>query len=209
MKKLYVIYPGRFQPFCRHHKVAFERLVEKFGRSNVYICTSNSTDATIDDKTGLPKSPYNFEDKKAIAAKSGVDDRMFKVDGNLYSPTNVLEKLGVEDESSVAVIYVVGEKDMKINSSRLSLLKTKNQVTGDSYFKPYEKGMSLKSPDEECYLYIMDDVYIMMPSGEPMSGTAVRDYLKKSKDKGVNPEEFQQVMGWYDKKYVPYVLSAF
>jgi hypothetical protein len=199
MKQLVVIYPGRFQPFCKHHKAIFDEVSEKFGRQNVYICTSDVTDSN--------RSPFTFADKKTLASKTGVDDRMFKVSGNLYSPKNVVPQIGLSMDGEIAVIYVVGEKDMDPNSSRITLLSTKNEDTGEDYFKPYTPDQQLESPDRVCYLYVVKNVYIMMPDGSEMSGATVRSYLKDAKVKGVDPKDFELVFGWYDKKYVPYILS--
>ena len=69
---LVVLYPGRFQPFHLGHKEVFESLQNRFGRDNVYIATSN--------KTELPKSPFNFNDKVQLMNAAGIpSDRIIEV----------------------------------------------------------------------------------------------------------------------------------
>jgi len=43
IKKIVVVYAGRFQPFHKGHYVTYQKLVSKFGAGNVYIGTSNDT----------------------------------------------------------------------------------------------------------------------------------------------------------------------
>jgi len=59
-----VTYPGRFQPFHQGHAGVFAELQKLFGKSNVYILTSN-------DQSG-PKSPFNFADKRQLMTAAGV-----------------------------------------------------------------------------------------------------------------------------------------
>ena len=61
IKHIIAIYPGRFQPFGKHHAAAFKWLQKEFGQANAYIVTS--------DKVDPPKSPFSFEDKKLEFAK--------------------------------------------------------------------------------------------------------------------------------------------
>jgi len=57
VNKVIAVYPGRFQPMGRHHAATFKWLQDKFGKENTYIVTS--------DKVEMPKSPLNFQEKKA------------------------------------------------------------------------------------------------------------------------------------------------
>ena len=56
--KVIAIYPGRYQPFGKHHAEVFKWVQNKFGKNNSYVATSN--------KVELPKSPFSFNDKKKI-----------------------------------------------------------------------------------------------------------------------------------------------
>ena len=71
IKKVIAIYPGRFQPFGKHHAEAFKWLQTKFGKAETYIATSNVID--------LPKSPFSFKDKEDIIRHYGINDRLVQV----------------------------------------------------------------------------------------------------------------------------------
>ena len=101
IKRTIVIYSGRFQPFHRGHYATYSLLVKKFGKNNVFIGTSN--------KTELPKSPFNFKEKKKIMQTMfGIPSSQIVQIKNPYRPTEILSKF---DEESTAYVTVVGEKD--------------------------------------------------------------------------------------------------
>ena len=58
IKKVVVVYGGRFQPMHKGHYGTYQHLVKKFGKNNVFISTSN--------KVERPKSPFNFKEKVKI-----------------------------------------------------------------------------------------------------------------------------------------------
>jgi len=123
-----VIYGGRFQPFHRGHYAAYENLCSKFGKTNVYIGTSNDTSSD--------KSPFSFKEKKEIATKMfGVPAGKFVKVNNPYRPIEILSKF---DGKTTQYIAAVGEKD----ASRLK----------SGYFKPY-KGKAGYGYDEVGYYY--------------------------------------------------------
>lgn len=75
--RVIVTYPGRFQPFHQGHKAVFDILSRTFGANNVFILTSDKTDAK--------KSPFNFQDKVTLMTSAGVPaDRIIET-SNMYS----------------------------------------------------------------------------------------------------------------------------
>jgi len=123
-----IIYGGRFQPFHKGHYAAYQNLVSKFGKSNVYIGTSNDTSSD--------KSPFSFKEKKEIATKMfGIPASKFVKVNNPYRPVEILSKF---DGKTTQYIAAVGEKD----ASRLK----------SGYFKPY-KGKAGYGYDEVGYYY--------------------------------------------------------
>jgi hypothetical protein len=123
-----VIYGGRFQPFHKGNYAAYEDLVSKFGKANVYIGTSNDTSSD--------KSPFTFKEKKEIATKMfGIPASKFVKVNNPYRPVEILSKF---DGKTTQYIAAVGEKD----ASRLK----------SGYFKPY-KGKAGYGYDEVGYYY--------------------------------------------------------
>jgi GNAT superfamily N-acetyltransferase len=129
IKDYVVVYSGRFQPFHKGHYATYEHLVKKFGKSNVYIGTS--------DKTDKLKSPFNFKEKREIMTKMfGIPSNRIIQIKNPYAPTEILKNY---DETSTAFITVVGGKD----ASRL----------GGKYFTPYKGNLEAGYKDKG-YVYI-------------------------------------------------------
>ena len=95
-----VVNGGRFQPFHAGHYHAYQDLVKRFGKDNVYVVTS--------DKTEPGKSPFGFEDKKHIISKMfGIpEDHIIKV-ANIYRADELIRRLS----PGTPVIWAVGEKD--------------------------------------------------------------------------------------------------
>jgi len=144
--KQIVVYSGRFQPFHKGHFATYQNLVKKFGSDSVYIGTSNVTDSK--------KSPFNFNEKKAIMIKMfGIPSSKIVNVKNPYAPSEILNKY---DEDRTGLIVVVGEKD----ENRL----------GGKYFTPY------KGKVEEPYL-VRGYVYASPSTANPISGTDVRYWL--------------------------------
>ena len=129
IKKVVVVYVGRFQPMHQGHYKTFAHLQKKFGKNNVYIGTSN--------KTEKGRSPFNFREKKKIMTTMFPipSNRVVQVK-NPYAPTEVLKKF---DKDTTAFVTVVGQKD----ASRLS----------HKYFKKWD-GNPTDGYEETGYLYV-------------------------------------------------------
>jgi hypothetical protein len=144
--KQIVVYSGRFQPFHKGHFATYQNLVKKFGSDSVYIGTSNVTDSK--------KSPFNFNEKKAIMTKMfGIPSSKIVNVKNPYAPEEILNKY---DSDTTGLIVVVGEKD----ENRL----------GGKYFTPY-KGKVTEPYLDRGY------VYASPATANPISGTDVRYWL--------------------------------
>lgn len=133
--RLVVFYPGRFQPFHLGHKEVFHVLQNKFGRDSVFIATSN--------KTELPKSPFNFNDKLAFMTAAGVPaDRILEVP----SPYKLPPQFSPEN---TIFIVAVGEPD----AQRLNPDSTKKDGS-DSYFKSFKGLDQVTTADKHGYVVI-------------------------------------------------------
>jgi hypothetical protein len=144
--KQIVVYSGRFQPFHKGHFATYQNLVKKFGSDSVYIGTSNVTDNK--------KSPFNFNEKKAIMTKMfGIPSSKIVNIKNPYAPEEILKKY---NSDTTGLIVVVGEKD----ENRL----------GGKYFTPY-KGKVTEPYLDRGY------VYASPATSNPISGTDVRYWL--------------------------------
>lgn len=148
IKRIIVVYSGRFQPFHAGHYAAYQHLVKKFGKDNVYIGTS--------DKTNNLTSPFNFKEKREIITRM-FDipfDKVVQVK-NPYSPAEILKNF---DNQDTAYIAAVGEKD----SDRL----------GGRYFLKYTGSDNLNNYTLNGY------VYTVPSSANNISATMVRMGLR-------------------------------
>jgi hypothetical protein len=156
IKNVIALYGGRFQPYHSGHQHAYEFLVKKFGKRNVYIGTSN--------KTG-DKSPFKFKEKELIIST------MFKIPkSNIiqmrtpYRPVELTDKFNPE---TTALIVGLGEKDA-------------NRLNG-KYYEPY-KGKIEKNILEGGYTIVLPQLQIKV-GGETISGTQVRSVFSSDSDK--------------------------
>jgi hypothetical protein len=177
-KNIIAIYPGRFQPFGPHHKLAYDWLAAKFGANNTYIVTSN--------KVEPPRSPFNFIEKQKIIAKHGIPASKIIQSKNPYQ---ALELLGNLDPDTTSAVFMYGEKD----AGRLKYTK-KDGSPG--YFQLYDPKQELAPYTEHGYVIVSpDSVGVTIPGIGRLSGTVMRDQLAVS-----DPELFKKIMGWYDSK---------
>lgn len=136
--QLVVLYPGRFQPFHLGHADVFRSLQAKFGRSNVFIATSNVTDAK--------KSPFNFTDKTTIMHAAGVPaDRVLETTSPYKLPAQF-------NPASTIFVVAVGAPD----AARLSPDGTKKDGT-PGYFKTFKSLAECETADKHGYVVIADE----------------------------------------------------
>ena len=160
IKTVVAIYPGRFQPMGAHHAKAFKSIPFK----EKYIATSN--------KVALPKSPFNFAEKKKIISAYGLGSRL-KLVKNPYQSVEILKKY---DPETTAVVFVVGKKD----ASRLDSGK---------FFQPW-KGKAEVGYKEGAYTFIAPHVSMNVPGYGEMSGTTLRAVLG---DKNLEPAKKKKI----------------
>ena len=181
------IYAGRFQPFHKGHHTAYEALVKRFGKENVYIATSA--------KQGEEKNPFTFEQKKHImTGMFDIPSENIVRTVSPYRPVEVLEKF---DPSTTTFITAFSDKD----SDRIGKL-------GGKYFKPYKMGEDngFKPFREQGY-------FVTVPTFElgdrPASGTRIRDMLGNP---GVSTENkikfFKQIYGKFDRQMFKLMTSV-
>ena len=193
--KVIAIYPGRFQPFAKHHAAAFLWLQKQFGKDNTYIATS--------DKVELPKSPLNFKEKKAIINMYG-----FKNIVQVKNPYKAEEILSKFDPNTTAVVFMVGEKDMKEDPRfKIGTLKSGNA----SYFQDYNKNKdNMQGYDKHGYLIVAPHISLNVPGYGEMSGTEVRKALgDKTIPEEKKKEIFNKIFGWYSPKLANYMINKF
>ena len=180
-KRVILIYAGRFQPMGRHHVETFRNLQKRFGEDNTFIVTS--------DKVSPPKSPLNFKDKKQVMMLHGIPEDSIVQSRTPYKPDELMSRF---DPANTAIVYAVGDKDMRENP-RFSIGFKKSG--GLTYFQSFEDNIgSLDNFLEHGYLVKAPHVSLDVPGIGEMSGTSLRQALAAA-----DPETFQSIMGWFDE----------
>lgn len=186
IKNIIAIYPGRFQPFGKHHAAAFKWLQQQFGQANAYIVTS--------DKVDPPKSPFDFNEKKAIISQYGFTNIV-----QVKNPYKAEELMNDLNPSDTAVVFMVGEKDMQ-EDPRFKIGQKKDG--SPSYFQVYKDNKSnLQGFDKHGYLVTAPHISIAIPGYGEMSGTELRNVLgTKTVARDEKKKIFKDVFGWYDEQ---------
>jgi len=194
IKTIIAIFPGRFQPFGKHHAEAFKWLESNFGIKDSYIATT--------DKVDPPKSPLNFQEKKAIISKYGFGDRVVQV----KNPYKAEEITSMYDPNTTAVVFMVGEKDMK-EDPRFVIGKKKDG--SDSYFRKYNKDQAMKPFTQHGYLIVAPHKSFDIPGIGEMSGTNIRKALSMPTTATQYQKNFEGVFGWWDEKLAKLMKKKF
>jgi len=193
--KVIAIYPGRFQPFGKHHAAAFMWLQNKFGKDNSYIVTSNKVDPE--------KSPFNFNEKKAIIELYGIDPSHIIEVKNPYSPAELYSQF---DPETTSVVFMVGEKDMG-EDPRFKIGPKKDG--SPSFFQNYKGNENNLEPlSKHGYLITAPHISLKVPGYGEMSGTEIRKVLgDTTKTREEKKELFQAIFGWYSEKMANYIFD--
>jgi hypothetical protein len=186
IRRVLVIYPGRFQPMGRHHLATFESLQAFFGDANVYIATSDPAGKEKGGKkVNRNQNPLDFEEKKMIMIRHGIEPNYIIKTENPYRPVELLSNY---DPDTTAAIFVYGAKD----AGRLPYTKADGTP---GYFQKYDENEeNLKGFEQHGYVYVAPHVSIGIPGFDEMSGTTIRAVLGTG-----NREHFENIMGWYDE----------
>lgn len=163
------VYSGRFQPFGRHHKQAFDWLCSKFGRENCWIATSGK----VDDR-----SPLTFDEKRSIIKKYGIDN-VVQVD-NPYRP--IIPNV---DPKNTILFVMLGAKD----EGRIQYFKKDGTP---AYYREYYGQKDLEPMSTCGYIVIAPHISIKHGDNE-LSGTYIRKTLSFAPQ-----STFSEIMGFYD-----------
>lgn len=180
------IYPGRFQPMGKHHAKVFEKIMNFDFLDDAFISTS--------DNVSIPKSPFNFEEKKEIIVKHGIPESNIVMSRNPYKPG-----LPVNPEKT-AVVFFVGAKDMK-ESPRFANLDGVLKNGKPAYLKSLDLD-NLMPMSEHGYVAVAPHESLEISGFGEMSGTTIREALKTGDE-----NTFKEIMGWFDEQIYNLVKS--
>ena len=185
-----VIYPGRFHPFHKGHKSVYDTLVKRFGKNRVFIATS--------DKVDPPKSPFTFEEKRAMIALTGVDPSRVIKTKSPYQATEITDNY---DPQNTIALFAVSDKDMA-EDPRFSFKPKKDG--SPSYYQPAQKDM--KSLDTHGYIITVPTLQFNV-LGKPMrSASEFRANFAKA-DSETQKKMITDLFGKYDSN-VDRIMSA-
>ena len=184
IKKVIAIYPGRFQPAGRHHAAAYNWLKTTFGAEETYVATSGKVEA--------PKSPFTFEEKQSILGAHGIPAEKIVKTNNPYKAEEITAQF---DPETTAVVFMVGEKDMK-EDPRFKNVGGNLKSGKPAYFKSFDDHQGRLAPlNKHGYIVVAKHVALPVPGHGEMSGTALRAFLGTA-----DQDQFKSIMGFYDEE---------
>jgi hypothetical protein len=180
-----VVYPGRFQPWHKGHKMVYDYLVKIYGRDNVFVTTSNKVDP--------PRSPFTFSEKQQFMHLTGVSaDRIVET----RDPYRALEVVQKYNPKTARLVFAVSEKDMAEDPRFKFGYKKDGSPT---YFQPMPKNVNDMQPFE-THGYIMTvPTFNFTVLGKPMkSATEVRAQFAQA-DEATQQAIVKDLFGAYDR----------
>lgn len=178
--KTVALMPGRFQPGHIGHMKAWQWLQQNF--DDAYIVTS--------DKVDPPRSPFNFNEKKALFMHAGVPANKIIQVKNPYRAEEIVSKF---DPNKTVLIFGVSQKDMT-EDPRFNFAPKKDGSPG--YLQPYKENMAdLKPLTEHGYVAVVP-TFKFTVLGKPMrSATEFRAEFSQANDS----KQAKMIEGLYGK----------
>jgi hypothetical protein len=170
------VFVGRFQPFHAGHFSVYQELVDRFGKDNVYIGSSDVTDPI--------RSPFPFDAKQQIMMKMfGIpEDRIVQVK-NPYAPKEITDNL----PEDTVYVTAVSQKDAE-------------RLGGGKYFRDYDQ-----TSEESRVGYNEGGYFIVAPEmeleidGKNISGTQLRHVFGSPEiSERAKQEIFTKIYGKFD-----------
>ena len=178
-----VIYGGKFQPFHSGHYEIYEKLVNEFGKNNVFISTSDINKSKLNQKAYSENHIFTFDEKvKIMETMFNIPRKqIIKAIRTPYLPS--WKEIPVEG-SNYAYITVCGMKD----KDRFDRLGNENMV-----FEQYKPGMKLQSCLDHKYYYIVENEKVNL------SATEVRNYFREHNEPQ-KIEFFKDIYGKFNQE---------
>ena len=192
-KKVIVLYPGRFQPFSKHHEQVFQKLKQKFPQAKVYLATSDRP-----AKFDPAKHFLNFDEKLMTAVASGIDPNDVIKTANPYQAPEIVNRFPKED---TILILAVGDKDMK-KDPRFSFAPKKNGTA--SYFQPFKNIDKCTSLDQHAYIMSLPTEKFKLLGHNIENASKIRE-LYRTGDENTRKQIIAELYG----KYLPNIKKIF
>jgi hypothetical protein len=150
-------------------------MVDRFGKENVFIATSNKTEAG--------KSPFEFKDKEQIMTRMfDIPEEMIVQVKNPYAPVEVLQSL----PPNTTYVTAVSQKDA-------------DRLKGGKYFEPYSPETSKLGYADKGYFIVAPEMQLDI-DGKNISGTQVRAIFGNPNiTDEVKQEIFTKIYGKFDQ----------
>jgi hypothetical protein len=191
--RVIAIYPGRFHPFHKGHKSAYDALASKFGKENSFIFTSN--------KIELPKSPFTFDEKIVMMNAAGVDTTNVFQTRSPYKAEEVLKQFPAIDMSKTILVYGVSKKDMD-EDPRFAFGPKKDGTP--SYLQRYQDNAELQTMDKVGYVTTVPTITFNVLGKPASSASELRNQFS-----ALDEEEQKQFITDLYGKYDPEVHQIF
>jgi hypothetical protein len=192
--RIIAIYPGRFQPPHIAHKASYDYLVSKFGAENVYI--------SMTDKIEPPKSPFSFNERKAMLMFMGIPkDKILQVKQQ-YNLKAVAPLLQSFDMNVDKVIFAISRKDM-LSDPRFNKFTLNNGQP--AYLQPAPEDLTKAEPAvKHGYLYTVPTKMFSVLGSTVKSASGLRALFAKLS----NEQRTQFITDLYGK-FDPRILAIF
>lgn len=165
--KTIAILPGRFQPAHKGHLQAWQWLKRNFDEA--YIATSNVVDP--------PRSPFNFNEKKALFMEAGVPANNIIMTKSPYKALEIVNKF---PSDSTIVVFGVSKKDMS-GDPRFSFEPKKDG--SPSFLQSYKDNMGNLEPVSKHAYIVIVPTFRFTVNGAPMkSATEFRANFAQADD---------------------------
>jgi len=187
---LIVMFPGRFQPFHMGHKKLYDMAKKQFPGADFFITTADEI-AKVKDPS---RYPFNFAEKKAIIAATGIPENEIKQVKQPYKPLEILNNY---DPNGTKVVYVVGKKDMETDPRFQFGLTKKGKPT---YFQPFKDLASMdvfKEDGGHGYIYAPATIEFNLGGKSITSATELRN-MYKAADEKTRKNYITEILGKFD-----------
>ena len=168
--KTIAVLAGRFQPWHLGHKYGYDFLANKFGTNNTFVVTS--------DRTELPKSPFNFEQKRRFIAATGVPTNNIIKSTSPYRAAELVQDF---DPANTILVFGVSAKDMA-EDPRFSFAPKRDG--SPSYFQPYDQNFGkLKTLDQHGYIITVPTMNFTVLNRNIKSASEIRQMYTAANEK--------------------------